>query len=116
MLDQYLENVKNRDMTEFEQCLRIVCTGWARRLWTLQEGILAKTTFFQFGDGAINGDDLFRRLSEPPIAYQKIPYFMHGWMEIRLAWNGQFDSSILGTSLVWMLYRELRLSNDERCY
>jgi hypothetical protein len=106
VLDQYLENVKYRGMTEFEQCLRIVCTGWTRRLWTLQEGILAKTIFFQFDDGAINGDDLFRRLSEPPIAYQTIPIF-HAWMEIRMAWNGQLDSSVLGTSLVWMLYRAL---------
>lgn len=118
VLDSYLESMNSQDMTDFEQALRIICTGWTRRLWTLQEGVLAKTIYFQFADAAVDGDDVFMRLARPqPMSYTKIPIF-HSWLEIRLNWNGKFDSSIIGSEFVWMLCRALRfrttsVSTDE---
>ena len=43
----------NRDC--LDDCLvRLVTTPWMRRLWTLQEALLAKQLYFQFSDGALN--------------------------------------------------------------
>lgn len=41
-----------------EALMRITLCGWMRRLWTFQEGAIAKELEFQFTDGAIN----FRQL------------------------------------------------------
>lgn len=107
VLDSYLESVNSQGMTGFEKALRIVCTGWTRRLWTLQEGVLAKQIFFQFADGAIDGDEVFTSLAQPPISYAVIPIF-HSWLEIRQNWNDIFDSLNKNAEFVWMLYRALR--------
>ena len=37
-----------------EALLRIFATPWLRRLWTLQEGLLAKQLYFQFSNGALD--------------------------------------------------------------
>jgi len=92
--------MKWKEMTVFECALRITCTGWTRRLWTLQEGILAKHIFFQFADGAVDGDEIFTRLWQPPVPYGTAP-IIHEWMEIRSNWK---DSD---SRTVWMLYRAL---------
>lgn len=34
--------------------MRIFTSGWVRRLWTLQEGALARSLYFQFADGAVS--------------------------------------------------------------
>ena len=100
VLDSYLESLKWKEMTVFECALRITCTGWTKRLWTLQEGILAKHIFFQFADGAVDGDEIFTRLWQPPVPYGTAP-IIHEWMEIRSNWK---DSD---SRTVWMLYRAL---------
>lgn len=40
--------------------LQISLSGWHHRLWTLQEGQLASTLFFQFADGAESFSDMSR--------------------------------------------------------
>ena len=107
VLDSYLEGVNYEGMTVFERALRITCTGWTRRLWTLQEGVLAKQIIFQFADSAVDGDALFMRLWQPPISYGTIPV-LHAWMEIRSNWNVQSGLPIATAQVVWMLYRALR--------
>lgn len=49
-----------------EKLLRVVTSGWMQRLWTLQEGILARKLMFEFLDGIVDvstliptGEDLF---------------------------------------------------------
>ena len=49
-----------------EKLLRVVSSGWMQRLWTLQEGLLAKEVVFEFKDGLTTleslipaGEDLF---------------------------------------------------------
>ena len=42
----------NKDASMLELYTRIKLSGWMRRLWTLQEGMLAYDTFFQFNNGA----------------------------------------------------------------
>ncbi|PWW74991.1 hypothetical protein C7212DRAFT_297691 [Tuber magnatum] len=41
-----------------ELLMRIRCTPWTQRLWTLQEGMLAEELYFQFSDKAIVAESL----------------------------------------------------------
>jgi len=40
--------------SNLELLLRILSSGWMRRVWTLQEGILNEATYIQFKDGVVN--------------------------------------------------------------
>lgn len=53
VLDASLRAYEAGPMTAFEALLRILTCGWTRRLWTLQEGALAKALLFQFADRCI---------------------------------------------------------------
>jgi hypothetical protein len=45
-----------------EECLmRVRCSNWVTRLWTLQEGYLAKELVFQFRDRAVSSNSLMVR-------------------------------------------------------
>ncbi|RPD67780.1 hypothetical protein L226DRAFT_541181 [Lentinus tigrinus ALCF2SS1-7] len=52
--------------------LRIATSGWVRRIWTLQEGVLAPQLYFEFADGPIDiaeeSERLTRELAEKPDA------------------------------------------------
>lgn len=56
VLDASLEAYKAQEMELIEQMARIFTSGWLRRLWTLQEGALAESLYFQFADCAISLD------------------------------------------------------------
>lgn len=50
-------------MSDHEILLRIITSSWNARLWTLQEGALASTLFFQFDDKAYDVDEGVERLN-----------------------------------------------------
>jgi len=54
VLDRGLQSYNLKDMGIVEAVLRVLTCCWNRRLWTLQEGALAKSLYFQFGDTASN--------------------------------------------------------------
>jgi hypothetical protein len=56
VLDAGLEAFKAHEMDLIEQMARVFTSGWLRRLWTLQEGALAESLYFQFADCAISLD------------------------------------------------------------
>ncbi len=41
-----------------ERLLHIISSGWMQRLWTLQEGLLARKLIFEFADGFATLDEL----------------------------------------------------------
>ena len=53
ILDSYLD-VESRGTSDAEILLRILCSAWTTRLWTFQEGALAKDAYFRFRDAAVN--------------------------------------------------------------
>lgn len=53
VLDRYLESSPSKDRLSLECLMRVLCSSWTRRLWTLQEGVLARKLYFQFTDKAI---------------------------------------------------------------
>jgi hypothetical protein len=56
VLDRELEALSSPHISVLEQNLHILCSGWMRRLWTLQEGMLARELFIQFRDTAVRLD------------------------------------------------------------
>ena len=53
VLDAELESASMQTFPE-EILIRITCSGWMRRLWTLQEGVLAQQLVFQFRECAVD--------------------------------------------------------------
>jgi hypothetical protein len=53
VLDAYLQSFQIKDASPLEAFSRVVNSSWMQRLWTLQEGRLAQTLYFQFQDGPV---------------------------------------------------------------
>ncbi|KAH6643241.1 hypothetical protein C7974DRAFT_387100 [Boeremia exigua] len=49
---------KSRALTNVEAVARILASRWMRRLWTLQEGLLAKKLLLLFSEGAVDIDHI----------------------------------------------------------
>lgn len=56
MLDSSLTSLDHKKMPNREIAMRIYLSTWGRRLWTFQEGVLAKSLYIQFADGALDFD------------------------------------------------------------
>ena len=63
VLDAYLRRTEVNGMSDMEVLLRIICSPWTCRLWTFQEGALAKELLFQFADGPLDFDLVAARFS-----------------------------------------------------
>ncbi|MCJ1451181.1 hypothetical protein MMC28_001516 [Mycoblastus sanguinarius] len=67
VLDSSLRLCNSEKMDAEEICMRLLSSGWIRRLWTLQEGVLPaenQRLWFQFEDGPINIHILMGKLIE----------------------------------------------------
>ena len=60
VLDSGLQSLDCQNMTGLEICARVLTASWTTRLWTLQEGTLAKRLWAQFNDKAVDLDAAFR--------------------------------------------------------
>lgn len=54
VFDASIEAYKAQELDIIEQLARIFTSGWLRRLWTLQEGALAESLYYQFADCAVS--------------------------------------------------------------
>ncbi|KAL8767929.1 MAG: hypothetical protein Q9209_005717 [Squamulea sp. 1 TL-2023] len=68
VLDSSLQKVKSSRLHPTEICLRIFTSGWMRRMWTLQEGALARNLWFQFKHAPVNIKRLWIELCETYIS------------------------------------------------
>ncbi|KAL6719422.1 hypothetical protein ACLMJK_003662 [Lecanora helva] len=57
VLDSWIYNTSREDHIN-DRSMRILMSNWQRRLWTLQERVLATDLFFQYRDGPQHRDDL----------------------------------------------------------
>ncbi|KAL9621541.1 MAG: hypothetical protein Q9160_004071 [Pyrenula sp. 1 TL-2023] len=62
VLDNYMRKYPALDVPVFEPFARIYHCGWTQRLWTLQEGVLARSLYIQFADVAINFDSAWQSM------------------------------------------------------
>ena len=73
VLDSWLQPQNLKYMVDTEILMRIVCSPWNSRLWTLQEGALAKELFFQFADGPYNLMEAIKQISKHRGSYWEKP-------------------------------------------
>ncbi|CZR57822.1 uncharacterized protein PAC_07711 [Phialocephala subalpina] len=64
VLDSYLYTLNMADLSPLEAWARVLICSWSRRLWTFQEGRLAKDLLYQFADRALRMEDLFIAIDE----------------------------------------------------
>ncbi|KAE8442357.1 hypothetical protein EG329_003428 [Mollisiaceae sp. DMI_Dod_QoI] len=61
ILDAGLMSYDSRSQDSGEIICRIFTSSWMRRLWTLQEGALATSLYFQFADEAVDLSQIIRK-------------------------------------------------------
>ncbi|KAL4993257.1 hypothetical protein BDV10DRAFT_179478 [Aspergillus recurvatus] len=96
LLDSEIRQVDSRSASNLELVLRVLyCSGWIRRLWTLQEGLAARSRLYVvLSDKAVNistiADELFAGLSQGklPIFQERIARYAAG------VWYQYFQGSI----------------------
>lgn len=83
VLDSYLYTQDTRDIDDTEKWARILCCSWSRRLWTFQEGRLAKPgrLWVQFKDAAVSMEDIWRGFRQT-LATEEL------MTELHLKWRG----------------------------
>lgn len=64
VLDSFLLSQSVKSLSDAEVMVRIICCGWNSRLWTLQEGALSKSLYFQFADGSYDLNAGLERLKQ----------------------------------------------------
>jgi hypothetical protein len=62
VLDSYLYTRDSSTLSNLEIFARVICCSWSRRLWTFQEGRLARSLWFQFADKAVQLEDVCSEL------------------------------------------------------
>ena len=62
VLDAGLMAYNAKDLDAAELLARIFTSGWMRRLWTLQEGALAQSLYFQFADESVSLPQLHAKM------------------------------------------------------
>ncbi|KAJ5177527.1 uncharacterized protein N7500_000226 [Penicillium coprophilum] len=100
ILDSEMRNVNASSASHLELLLRVLyCSGWIRRLWTLQEGLAAKSRLYVlFSEKAVNistiADELLTKLDggKLPIMQERIVTFAIG------AWRSFFQQTVESTS------------------
>ncbi|KAI4207796.1 MAG: hypothetical protein LQ348_000433 [Seirophora lacunosa] len=60
VLDSHLRSLESSELSCTELVAQVSCSSWMRRLWTLQEGRLAKRLWFQFADKAVDVMGVFK--------------------------------------------------------
>ena len=64
VLDSWLLSDACKGRSDVENLMKIFSSHWNTRLWTYQEGALAKTLYFQFKDAAYSLDHGIQKISE----------------------------------------------------
>jgi hypothetical protein len=116
VLDSWLVHQPMANLSNAEILMRIVNSTWNSRLWTLQEGALPKTLFFQFADGPYdldegvvhfkNSDDLALEYTSKSVVVQRV-YEIRQFREDKI-----FEAKI--TALVAALaFRSTSVESDE---
>lgn len=87
ILDAQINCFQKTDLDSLEICARVVFSRWAQRLWTLQEGAMAKELWIQFADGAVDLDQVMSNIANNIRAYASanvlIVMLMNRWKSLR---------------------------------
>jgi hypothetical protein len=119
VLDAGLMSYPWKGMDASEALARIFTSSWMRRLWTLQEGALAQSLYFQYADEAVSMNQVTRSV----VAMTRSMPHRALFSDIRnefMSLNGFFHSPtpmLLGSSLNILdralQYRSVSVASDE---
>lgn len=119
VLDAGLQAYESQSMDPVEKLARVMTAGWLRRLWTLQEGALARVLYFQFKDEAISLESLKSQSLEASkdLRYRIISYdFLNVYQELKQFFHardlGQ-SGPTLNTLSKALLNRGVSVPSDE---
>lgn len=115
LLDSFIQSGSCSRTSDVELALRILSSGWIRRLWTLQEGVLAKQLLVQFSEQAVDYDALNERLKSGP-RHSEYTLICNSLDEIRNAWHRDdlvSSGLFLDFASSAMRYRATSVDTDE---
>ncbi|EXJ63201.1 hypothetical protein A1O7_03648 [Cladophialophora yegresii CBS 114405] len=115
VLDHSLLDVDSKNLTHLGILLRFVTCGWTRRLWTYQEGILARKLLVQFADRAVDIDEVYSRWqdSSKAIFY---PSIRGAYKELRIlldSGDDDYTEKILHRVSRPLQFRKTSVASDE---
>ncbi|KAL8988373.1 MAG: hypothetical protein Q9177_002543 [Variospora cf. flavescens] len=79
VLDSHLRSLDSSKSSPTELFAQVSCSSWMRRLWTLQEGRLARKVWFQFADKAMDVQSIFAVFDR-----SRVPSKVENWMRLSL--------------------------------
>ena len=116
VLDASLVVHTAKTLSDVEILLRIVCSKWMGRLWTLQEGALARKLFFQFADGPYDVDLGVSRLmasQDPAVRLTMQRTIIHQVEELRVPVQCSDQADALKTLANAVRFRSTSVHSDE---
>ncbi|KAG0561114.1 hypothetical protein KC19_9G038400 [Ceratodon purpureus] len=122
VLDEYLRSADvpkdcDGDYDVLEIMARVSCGNWSTRLWTMQEGRLAKRIWFQFKDKAIELRALYEATLAKSISSTKGEEYTELLIDTAMKWRAThlFDPAQLGDDNIYDL-RSPSLLRDAFCF
>ncbi|KAL8953117.1 MAG: hypothetical protein Q9222_001000 [Ikaeria aurantiellina] len=122
VLDSHLRALDTSPLSTTELLAQVSCSSWMRRLWTLQEGRLAKTVWFQFANEAVDVKSIidkvdWRRVPSTAGLWLQAELYAQLWVQIwyrgdRIKDTGAIAGSIASTRLA-INSRYVSVSTDE---
>ncbi|KAI4130908.1 MAG: hypothetical protein LQ338_001505 [Usnochroma carphineum] len=123
VLDSHLRSLDSTKLSPMEIFAQVSCSSWMRRLWTLQEGRLAKRVWFQFANEAVDVLSVYTTLNRSIRVPSRIDVWLTAelytqlWTHIwyREKGSGKYSAvafSIYSTGLV-LSSRSVSIPTDE---
>ncbi|KIJ28478.1 hypothetical protein M422DRAFT_215377, partial [Sphaerobolus stellatus SS14] len=84
--------------------LRLYLANWHRRLWTFQEGLFAKSLFFQFSDKALTLDEMAEEYTQ---------YYSQAIPHLYSSVGDSFTEEFLGLYKLWAMLGMVKSGNFE---
>ncbi|KAL8962014.1 MAG: hypothetical protein Q9193_001517 [Seirophora villosa] len=114
VLDSHLRSLQSSTLSPTELFAQVSCSSWMRRLWTLQEGKLAKKLWFQFADAAIDVQSIHHTLHHSTVP-SKVENLMNRGLYMRLwnTWHHNPKATTIGLTYEALKSRSVSVPTDE---
>lgn len=115
VLDRYLLEQKCSEMSDEEIAVRITCAPWNRRLWTLQEGMLAQALLVQFDDTFVDLSRWLRRDRAPTTTLQGLVFcqIWRNYASLRVFETEESKKMDIQQAKEALTFRSTSVSDDE---
>ena len=122
VIDAHLRSLDSSELDATEIFAQTSCSSWMRRLWTLQEGKLAKKVWFQFADKAVDVKGIFDRVDKRPVP-SRVDYWIqvtlytqlwvHVWYRNNTIKNSGAAGALISLNRMALASRSVSVPSDE---